>query len=114
VIFGKAKKVVISNLIFDKSIANVQLGEPSPCAFNVTIRLIFTLYCMVTVGRPHVGQPSAWVACEFNSMRSLRDYLRTERGLRRDNLYISSYWKHGGDEGSHRDAKRLYAATLVS
>ena len=60
------------------------------------------------------GQSAVWVACEFNSMRNLRDYLLTERGLSRDNLYISSYWKHGSDDSSHRDAKRLDAAAIVS
>ena len=58
------------------------------------------------------GQPSVWVACEFNCMRNLRDYLRTERQLSRDNLYISSYWKHGSTEDSHRDAKRADAKAL--
>ena len=52
------------------------------------------------------GQPSVWIACEFSSMRNLRDYLRTERNLGRDNLYISSYWKYGSREDVHRVAKR--------
>jgi NADPH-dependent ferric siderophore reductase len=52
------------------------------------------------------GQPSVWVACEFSAMRNLRDYLRTERNLGRDNLYISSYWKYGSQEDLHRIAKR--------
>ena len=59
------------------------------------------------------GQPSVWVACEFNCMRNLRDYLRTERQLSRDNLYISSYWKHGSSEDSHRDAKRADAKAFL-
>lgn len=60
------------------------------------------------------GQPSVWVACEFNGMRNLRDYLRTERQLGRDNLYISSYWKHGSNEDLHRDAKRADAKSAAS
>jgi len=55
------------------------------------------------------GQPSVWVATEFSAMRNLRDYLRFERGLGRDNLYISSYWKHGSREDAHRIAKRADA-----
>jgi NADPH-dependent ferric siderophore reductase len=47
------------------------------------------------------GRPSVWVACEFNCMRNLRDYLRTERQLTMDNLYISSYWKYGNNEDAH-------------
>ena len=52
------------------------------------------------------GEPSVWVATEFNSMLNLRDYLRTERQLGKENLYISSYWKHGLNEDSHKVAKR--------
>ena len=52
------------------------------------------------------GQPSAWVACEFSSMRQLRDYFRTERGLGTSNLYVSSYWKAGSTEEIHKLAKR--------
>ena len=59
------------------------------------------------------GQPSVWVACEFNAMRTLRDYLRTERQLGKDTLYISSYWKHGSKEDAHRTAKREDAMALA-
>lgn len=55
------------------------------------------------------GRASAWAACEFNSMRQLRDYLRTDRQLGTDALYISSYWKYGSNEDSHRVAKRADA-----
>ncbi len=52
------------------------------------------------------GRPSVWVACEFNSMRTVRDYLQKDRQLTKDELYISSYWMHGANEDSHRVAKR--------
>ena len=48
----------------------------------------------------------AWVACEFNAMRGLRTYLREERQLGKDQLYISSYWKRGLIEDAHREVKR--------
>ncbi|MEM7407461.1 MAG: siderophore-interacting protein [Pseudomonadota bacterium] len=48
----------------------------------------------------------AWSASEFDMMRKVRAYLRQERGLQRDQLYISSYWKKGMDEESHRNVKR--------
>jgi len=51
------------------------------------------------------GQPSVWSACEFKSMRQLRDYFRGERQLGNDSLYISSYWKNGSNEDAHRVAK---------
>ena len=60
------------------------------------------------------GQVSAWVASEFNSMRNLRDYLQNVRRLKKEDLYISSYWKLGSNEEAHREAKLRdrQAATL--
>ncbi|MCY0095252.1 siderophore-interacting protein [Hoeflea ulvae] len=52
------------------------------------------------------GTPSVWAACEFSTMRQLRDYFRGERGLESGNLYISSYWKRGSNEDNHKIAKR--------
>lgn len=48
----------------------------------------------------------AWCACEFSSMQAIRTYLRGERGLGPDRLYISSYWKSGLTEEDHKVAKR--------
>lgn len=52
------------------------------------------------------GETYAWVAAEFSTMRALRDYFRTERGLGPDRLYVSSYWKQGENEDNHRVTKR--------
>lgn len=52
------------------------------------------------------GETYAWAAAEFGAMQELRAYLRDERGLDRDHLYVSSYWKHGEDDESHRAAKQ--------
>jgi len=60
------------------------------------------------------GNPSVWAACEFSSMRQLRDYFRGERGLDASNLYISSYWKSGSNEDSHKIAKREDATAVAS
>lgn len=48
----------------------------------------------------------AWAACEFSAMQRLRAYLRDERGLGPNALYISSYWKSGLTEDAHKVAKR--------
>jgi len=48
----------------------------------------------------------AWVACEFEAMKQLRQYLRTEQNFGKDNLYISSYWKRGLVEDDHKQVKR--------
>ncbi|TBV02881.1 siderophore-interacting protein [Phytopseudomonas dryadis] len=52
------------------------------------------------------GRPSIWAACEFASMRALRQFFRGERQVQRQNLYISSYWKLDSSEDQHKVAKR--------
>ncbi|HEX7338985.1 MAG TPA: siderophore-interacting protein [Rhodanobacteraceae bacterium] len=54
---------------------------------------------------------SIWAACEFTSMRALRSHLRDTRGVAREQMYISSYWKQGSDETSHKAIKRADAET---
>ena len=61
-----------------------------------------------SIGQPE-GKIAAWAACEFTSMRKLRDYLRGQMGLGGDDLYISSYWKHGLIEDEHKEIKRADA-----
>ena len=51
----------------------------------------------------------AWVACEFEAMKLLRQYLRTEQNFGKDRLYISSYWKRGLVEDEHKQIKRADA-----
>lgn len=48
----------------------------------------------------------AWVACEFEAMKLLRQFLRTEQGFEKDRIYISSYWKRGLVEDDHKQVKR--------
>ena len=52
------------------------------------------------------GRPSIWAACEFASMRALRQYFRHEKQVDRSDSYISSYWKKGLSEEQHKVAKR--------
>lgn len=59
------------------------------------------------------GRVYAWCAAEFETMRRVRAYLRQERGLGPDQLYISSYWKQGLGEDQHRVVKRADAETVV-
>ncbi|MEO9599880.1 siderophore-interacting protein [Parasphingorhabdus sp.] len=51
----------------------------------------------------------AWVACEFEAMKLMRQYLRVEQAFGPDRLYISSYWKRGLIEDEHKKAKRADA-----
>ncbi len=55
------------------------------------------------------GRPFVWCACEFTSMRNLRDHFRARPDLDRSNLYISSYWKLGAGEDEHKVLKRAFA-----
>jgi len=55
----------------------------------------------------------AWVACEFEAMKLLRQYLRTEQKFGKERLYISSYWKHGLVEDDHKQIKRTDAETTA-
>ncbi|NII09879.1 siderophore-interacting protein [Oleiagrimonas sp. C23AA] len=57
---------------------------------------------------PH-GRVAVWAACEFTSMRALREHFRHERGVERTDMYISSYWKQGSDEDNHKSLKRADA-----
>lgn len=52
------------------------------------------------------GKASVWCACEFDSMRSLRQYFRNEKHVDRENIYISSYWKQGVTEDGHKVIKQ--------
>lgn len=52
------------------------------------------------------GNASVWCACEFDSMRKLRQYFRNEKEVARENIYISSYWKQGVSEDGHKVIKR--------
>ncbi|MEF1309972.1 siderophore-interacting protein [Vibrio mytili] len=52
------------------------------------------------------GTAAVWCACEFDSMRALRQYFRNEKEVERENIYISSYWKNGISEDGHKVIKR--------
>lgn len=52
------------------------------------------------------GQPYAWVAGEFSQSLAIRKWLKTERGMTRDQMYASSYWKIGQTEDGHKVAKK--------
>lgn len=56
------------------------------------------------------GTVAVWCACEFDSMRALRQYFRNEKDVERDNIYISSYWKNGVTEEGHKVIKKEDAA----
>ena len=52
------------------------------------------------------GTPSIFVAGEGNAVRKIRQYVLKERGVARDHVYISPYWKIGLVEDEHQVQKR--------
>lgn len=63
------------------------------------------------------GPPAIWVACEFSDMRAIRTWLKDEKAVARENIYISSYWKKGRSEDQHKIEKKRdneeYTKTLA-
>ncbi len=55
---------------------------------------------------PSKGTPVfAWVGCEYKSFRAIRNHLRRDRALRRDEHLVVAYWRRGasGDEARKED-----------
>ncbi len=52
------------------------------------------------------GEPAVWAACEFHSMRALRQFFKVDRPIEKTHLYISSYWKVDNTEDQHKIEKR--------
>ncbi|MEM7564712.1 MAG: siderophore-interacting protein [Pseudomonadota bacterium] len=48
------------------------------------------------------GKPFVWTACEFDTMRALRSYYRSERKVDKNKFYLSSYWRAGRTEDQHK------------
>ena len=58
------------------------------------------------------GEAAAWAACEFSSMKVLRQYFKVEKAISKENLYLSSYWKLGINEEEHKVVKRQDAEAI--
>ena len=52
------------------------------------------------------GNPYIWVACEFNNMKVLRNFFCNENGVKKNQIYISSYWKVGSNQENHKIIKK--------
>lgn len=52
------------------------------------------------------GQVGAWVAGEFSSSRAIRHYLKHQRLVGKDFMYLSCYWKLGATDEGMKAAKR--------
>ncbi|MEM9649948.1 MAG: siderophore-interacting protein [Bacteroidota bacterium] len=49
-----------------------------------------------------------YVACEFDSVKQIRQYLRKEKNWRLDELYAYSYWKNGLAEDESASSRRKH------
>lgn len=47
-----------------------------------------------------------WVACEYSSMKRLREYFSGELGLTKQQFYLSSYYKFGATDEQHKQTRR--------
>ncbi|MEO1686467.1 MAG: siderophore-interacting protein [Pseudomonadota bacterium] len=56
------------------------------------------------------GRVRACIAGEHSAIRALRAFLLTEKGLPKEDAYISGYWKIGLIEDAHQALKRTEAA----
>ena len=57
------------------------------------------------------GKVAVWAACEFKTMKKIRQYLKVKRGVEKSHLYISSYWKKGDTEEEHKVIKQADEAS---
>ncbi|WP_437760441.1 siderophore-interacting protein [Sorangium sp. So ce1389] len=58
------------------------------------------------------GRVFAWVAGESDSVRAIRDHLRSERGLRRDAMYAVPYWRASRSEEAYHEERHRFMDEL--
>ncbi|MEM5530040.1 siderophore-interacting protein [Gammaproteobacteria bacterium AS21] len=58
-----------------------------------------------------LGTASVWIACEFNSMREIRQHFSQHLNIDKRHIYASSYWKLGLSEDEHKQVKMADART---
>jgi len=56
------------------------------------------------------GKLAVWAACEFITMKKIRQFLKVERGIEKSHLYIASYWKKGATGEEHKIAEQADAS----
>jgi len=55
------------------------------------------------------GRPYVWVAGEFSQSLAIRSFMKSERNIKREQMYASSYWQIGQTEDGHKISKREIA-----
>ncbi len=64
------------------------------------------LFHAIAEAKLPAAQLATWVACEFKTMKKIRQFLKEACSVEKSNLYISSYWKLGNTEDQHKAAKQ--------
>lgn len=62
---------------------------------------------LTSIAWPESGTAAVWVACEFNKMRAIRRYVRSQTAFDKSLAYMSSYWKAGRTDEEHKQDKKL-------
>ena len=97
-IFSESKKIVSAFKFEPKNIKIkwVVNSKQNPSVLENTVKEINWLN----------GKPYVWVACEFNKMKSLRNFFQKNKKISKNEMYISSYWKLGLDQEEHKLVKK--------
>ncbi|WP_448631468.1 siderophore-interacting protein [Cellulomonas soli] len=61
---------------------------------------------------PIAGPVGAFLHGEAGAVRALRAHLRTVRGVQREHLSVSGYWRFGADDEGWRAGKRAWLAGI--
>jgi NADPH-dependent ferric siderophore reductase len=56
--------------------------------------------------KPKADRLAVWAACEYSTMKLLRDYFVSELGLAKSAFYLSSYFKFGATDEQHKQTRR--------
>ncbi len=89
------------DLPFPEGIAVQWLVNPHPDRANTVLYDAFKQVQWLE------GKPYVWVAGESGAVKMIRQYLRKERSLNREDFYLSGYWQIGLTEDGHQKIKRL-------
>lgn len=62
--------------------------------------------CVQQVALPEDGSKFAYIACEYDSVRTLRKYFREDQQWKKEELYAFSYWRAGIAEDQSAASRR--------
>ena len=99
-----ARGIVILEILSNQD--KIELRKPKNININWVIDHKSNLLESVSNYKWLRGVPYVWVACEFNKMKSLRDFFQITKKIKKTHMYISSYWKSGLNQEEHKVLKK--------